>query len=159
VIRHSDIDHKPICVDLALPNPPRLRVYLYSLVASVATVRSNEYKVVLRIPGQAVGSYEVFDHSGGRLALMIGYRPDLDVFVLWDASLHPRFKNGCNIQVRDNTVHVAAASGRAEQLRMLSSGIVETVIACQSWNLIQAINDRIALTGGAEESLWATSQS
>ena len=103
---------------------------------------------MLRVPKQAVGAYDSFDHSDGRLALVVGYRADLDVFVFWDASLHPRFKNGGNIQVRDSTVNAAAATGRAEQHRPLSSGIVEVVIACQSWNLAQALSDRVALTGG-----------
>ena len=156
---HSSIREKPLCVDLVLPNPPRLRVYMYTLVGGVGTVRPNEYKAVLRVPGQAVGAYDSFDHSAGRLALLVGYRADLDVFVLWDASLHPRFKNGGNIQVRDVTVLAAAASGRAEQRRPLLSGITEVVIACQSCNLPQAIDDRVAWTGGGKEHSWASSQS
>ena len=91
-IYHSSIEEKPLCVDLVLPNPPRLRVYMYTLVGGVGTVRPNEYKAVLRVPGQAVGAYDSFDHSDGRLALLVGYREDLDVFVLWDASLHPRLR-------------------------------------------------------------------
>jgi hypothetical protein len=159
VLWHSPTGEKPICVDLALPKPPRLRVYMYSLVGGVGTVRPNEYKAVLRVRGQAVGAYDSFDHSDGRLALVVGYRADLDVFVLWDASLHPRFKNGGNIQVRDTTVHAAAATGRAEQVRPLSTKIREVVIACQSWTLAQAIDDRVAWTGGAEEGQWTAFQS
>lgn len=151
VVSCSDLEEKPLCVDLALPNPPRLRVYMYSLVDAVGTSRAREYKAVLRLPGQAVGQYASFDHSGGRLALVVGYRAELDVFVLWDASLHPRFKNGGNIQVRDTTVHTAAAVGRAEQVRALSSGISEVVIACQSSTLRKAIDDRVAWTGGERD--------
>lgn len=158
VLRHSGLRTKPLCVDLALPHPPRLRVYMYSLVGGVGTVRPNEYKAVLRVPGQAIGDYDSFDHSDDRLAILIAYRADLDVFVLWDASLHPRFKNGGNIQVRDTTVHEAAAIGRAEQRRPLASKVTEVVIACQSWNLAQAIDDRVAWTGGVKEGQWAISQ-
>ena len=32
VLRHSSAGDKPLSVDLALPNPPRLRVYMYTLV-------------------------------------------------------------------------------------------------------------------------------
>jgi hypothetical protein len=102
--------------------------------------------------------YASFDYSGGRLALLVGYRADLDVFVLWDASLHHRFTNGCNVQVRDAVVHAAAASGRGEQMRSLSSGVKEVVIACQSWNLAAVLDDRLAFTGGIEEGRWAASQ-
>src|SRR5262249_13494890 len=134
VIWHSQLGEKPLSLDLALPRPPRLRLYMYSLVGGAGERSRREYKVVLRVPGQRVGQYDSFDHSGGRVALVVGYRADLDVFVFWDASLHPRFKNGGNIQVRDVTVHTAAATGRAQQLRSLSSGMTEVVIACQSWN-------------------------
>jgi hypothetical protein len=144
---HSDIRRKPLCLDLRLPLPPRLRVYAYSLVEG-GVQRRNEYKVVLRLPGQEYGEYASFDHSGDRLALVVGYRQDLDVFVLWDASLHPRFKWGGNLQVRDTVVHSAAAIGRAEQRRSLSTGNVELVIGCQSSTLIAGIEDRLASTGG-----------
>lgn len=153
---HSSPDDKPIAVDLALPNPPRLRVYMYTLVGG-SRMRPNEYKAVLRVPGQLVGAYGSFDHSDDRLAVVVGYRADLDVFVLWDASLHPRFKNGGNIQVRGTTVHAAASSGRSDQRRPLQSGITEIVITCQSWTLLAAINDRVAWTGGVKEGMWATS--
>ena len=158
VLSHSDLASKPLCVDLVLPNPPRLRVYMYTLVGGVGTVRSGEYKAVLRVRGQAVGAYDSFDHSDGRLALVVGYRADLDVFVLWDASLHPRFKNGGNIQVRDSTVHEAAVAGYARQDRPLSTGAVEIVIACQSRTLARAVDERLATTGGSEEVAWASSQ-
>jgi restriction-modification system family protein len=146
---HSPVGEKPLSVDLSLPNPPRLRVYMYTLVSG-GVVRPSEYKAVLRVRGQQVGKYGSFDHSGGRLAMLVAYRADLDVFVLWDASLHPRFKNGGNVQVRDYTVHEAAALGRANLRRPLASGVVEVVIACQSWNLLDAIRDRVAWTGGIE---------
>jgi hypothetical protein len=126
-----------------------------SLLVAARYARKNTKR---SSPRQAVGAYDSFDHTDGRLAMLMGYRADLDVFVLWDASLHPRFKNGGNIQVRDSTVNTAAASGRATQRRPLSSGNVELVIACQSWNLAQALNDRLAWTGGEEENLWAASQ-
>ena len=160
VVNHSDLDRKPLSVDLAPPMPPHLRVYMYTLVGGVGTVRPTEYKSILRLPGQPTGVYESFDHSNGRFTLVVGYRADLDVFVLWDASLHPRFTNGTNIQVRDTTVHRAAATGRAEQRRSLNrSSTEELVLACQSWNLAEAIDERVARTGDGAEGGWATSES
>lgn len=156
VLRHSDVNEKPLLVDLALPLPPRLRIYMYSLVVGGKN-RQGEYKAVLRVPGQAVGQYDSFDHSGNRLALVVAYHDDLDVFVFWDASLHPKFKNGGNIQVKDTTVLKAAAFGRAEQIRSLSGGRREAVIACQSRNLAAAIDDRVSRTGDTEDQ-WAFCQ-
>jgi hypothetical protein len=147
---HGDIDVKPLEVDLALPLPQRLRLYLYSLVVGGES-RPGEFKAVLRVPGQIVGEYGTFDHSGNRLAVLAGYREDLDVFVLWDASLHERFKHGGNMQVRDTVVSQAAATGWAEQRRPLRSGVTEVVLACRSKTLGRAISARNTWTGGADE--------
>ncbi len=143
----SDPAFKPLCLDLKLPLPPRLRIYMYSLVDGGPS-RPFEYKAVVRVPRQKVGQYDSFDHGGDRLALVVAYRADLDVFVLWDASLHPRFKNGSNMQVRDEVVHRAAACGRADQDRRLLSGATERIIACGSRELAAALPDRVGWTGG-----------
>jgi hypothetical protein len=147
VVAHGDLDDKPLNIDLALPLPPRLRLYLYSLVVGGKS-RPWEFKAVLRVPGQIVGEYGTFDHSGERLTLLAGYREDLDVFVLWDASLHERFKHGGNMQVRDAVVAQAAATGWAEQRRPLRSGIIEVVFACRSGHLGRGLSERVAWTGG-----------
>lgn len=150
VASHSDLTTKPLEVDLDLPLPPHLRVYLYSLVVGGRS-RPGEFKAVLRVPGQMVGEYGAFDHAGHRLAVLAAYREDMDVFVLWDASLHERFKNGGNVQVRDTVVEQAAATGWAEQHRPLRSGVTEVVFACRSATLPQAIVARNSWTGGVPE--------
>ena len=150
VLAHGDLDTKPLELDLALPLPPHLRLYLYSLVVGGRS-RRGEFKAVLRVPGQFVGEYGTFDHSGGRLAVLAAYRGDLDVFVLWDASLHERFKHGGNMQVKDTVVAEAAATGWAEQRRPLRSGITEIVFACRSSSLARALADRVTWTGGVTE--------
>jgi hypothetical protein len=156
VVHHGPLERKPLIIDLAQPNPPRLRLYMYSLVGGKGERSRREYKVVLRAPGQPTGVYRGFDHSDGRFTLVVGYAPDLDVFVLWDASLHPRFKSGGNLQVRDDVVRRASAVGVAEQVRLLTSGAREVVLACQSPTLQRAIDARIASTGGLREDEWAT---
>jgi uncharacterized protein (DUF58 family) len=72
----------------------------------------------------------------------------MDVFVLWDASLHARFKHGGNMQVRDTLVERAAATGWAEQRRPLRSGHVEVVFGCRSRTLADALIARNGWTGG-----------
>jgi len=147
VLVHSDLNTKPLELDLALPLPQHLRLYLYSLVVGGKS-RPDEFKAVLRVPGQIVGEYGTFDHSGGRLAVLAAYRDDLDVFVLWDASIHERFKHGGNMQVKYTVVAQAAATGWAEQRRPLRSGITEIVFACRSSFLPRAIANRVTWTGG-----------
>jgi hypothetical protein len=147
---------KPLDVDLQLPLPPRLRVYLYNLVGGFGTKRHFEYKAVLRVRGQPVGEYGSFKHADDRMTLVAAYRCDLDVFVLWDATMHARFKNGGNIQVRDSTVLEAAAVGRATQVRSLSNGSDEIVLACQSWNLVQGLEERVNSVGCDTREEWET---
>lgn len=156
VASHSELARKPLLIDLSPPEPLRLRIYMYSLVGGVGERARREYKVVLRVPGQSVGAYGAFDHSGERFATVIGYAADLDVFVLWDASLHPRFKNGGNLQVRDEVVHSAAVAGTAEAIRILSGGAREVVLACQTPDLRGALRARIASTGGLIEGECST---
>jgi hypothetical protein len=151
VAAHSDPGTKPLLIDLLPPEPLSLRIYMYSLVGGAGERARREYKVVLRVPAQNVGEYGVFDHSGDRFTTVIGYDADLDVFVLWDASLHPRFKNGGNLQVRDETVRFAAAAGAAQVTRRLSGGAQELVFACQTPRVKDAIRARIMATGGLME--------
>lgn len=150
VLGHGDLESKPLSIDLKLPLPQHLRLYLYSLVVGGKS-RPGEFKAVLRVPGQTVGEYGSFDHSGNRLAVLAAYRDDLDVFVLWDASLHERFKHGGNTQVKDSVVAHAAATGWAEQRRPLRSGITEVVLACRPSKLPRAIAERNFWTGGVVE--------
>jgi len=126
---------------------------MYSLIGGVGTVRPNEYKASLRLRGQPTNQHDSFDHSDDRFALVVAYRADLDVFVFWDVSLHPRFTNGTNIQVRDTTVHTAAALGWAEQVRSLPNKSPEMVIACQSSNLRKAIDERVSFTGSVRDGV------
>lgn len=146
VLRHSELGQKPLDLDLQAPLPPRLRVYMYTLVEGGAN-RRNEYKAVLRVPGQPRGEYGSFEHKEGRFTMLAAYDATLDVFVLWDASIHFRFKNGGNIQVREKTVLNAAATGFARQWRVLAEKRAELVLACQSATLSRALNERLLTTG------------
>ena len=153
VLGHSDLKTKPLEVDLARPNPPLLRVYLFNLIGGVGTLRDWEYKVSLRAPGQEVGEYASFSYADGRVAMLIGYRDDLDVFVLWDASLHPQFKHGGNVAVHTNTVLAAASAGVATQPRRCRlMNTTELVLACQSSTLVETVVQRVMLTGGVADA-------
>lgn len=140
---HSDLDAKPLDVDLRLPLPPRIRAYMYNLVNSDGRKRRNEHKAVLRVPGQRPGEYGSFEYPEDRIVLLCGYEADLNVFVLWDAGLHPRFKWGGNIQVKSETVFGALTAVVVAQQRTLSSGQVEVVLASRSDSLGVCLNRRL----------------
>ena len=129
---------------------------MYSLVGGIGERKRREYKVVLRTRGHKIGQYASFDHSGERFTTIVGYAVDIDVFVLWDASLHHRFKNGGNLRVQQDVVWLAAATGVAERKRVLTSGAHEVILACQSIRLPDAIEARVLATGGLREGECTT---
>ena len=140
---HSKLNEKPLLLDLRPPLPPRLRCYVYALVEG-GRRRPNEYKAVLRVPGQRGGEYGSFEFEGDRSTVVLAHRGDLDVWVIWEASLHPRFMYAGNIQVHRDTVFAAAATGWAEQRRHLPSvECTEVVIACRSTRLGDALRKRV----------------
>ena len=147
----TDAKRKPLILDCNLPLPPRTRCYVYNLVAG-GPQRPNEFKAVLRVPGQPSGHYGSFDESDGRLVLVLAYHSALAVWVLWDSSQHPRFKNGGNIQVSRSAVYEAAASGWSAKSRRISGGRQELVIACQTPQLADAICKRLLTTGADHAS-------
>lgn len=155
VLTCSNTLDKPLDVELAHPLPPSIRVYMYTLVDGGRS-RPNEFKALLRVRGQPVGEYGSFTQDPSRFLMLIAYHAALDVFVLWDASLHYRFKNGGNIQVRDTTVLKAAAMGTSSQWRGLSRSRSELVVACTSARLEKTIIQRLLQTGATSDQ-WATS--
>lgn len=125
----ADIGEKPLRLAVNLEGSRHdLLIYMYNLVAGTGS-RSTECKAVLRVPGQAVGDYGSFETRPGIETVLLAYDSSREVFVFWDAGLHPRFKNGGNIQVKDSTVRSALESGWARQIRKLASGVEEVVLA------------------------------
>lgn len=99
----------------------------------------GEHKIQLIVPGQARSERGNFDSSGGRIPLLVGYRPDIKVFVLWDADLYPDFAYSSNVQVLPETVYQAFAQGFSTQVRKLGSGQDEIVIAASASRLGDAV--------------------
>ena len=145
----SDLGNKPLLLDLDPPLPSMLRVYLYNLVDPGGVSRTDEYKAVLRVRGHSPGEERSFECGEGRLTVLMAYREDLDVFVLWDAALHPTFTNALNIQVKAANVLKAAVTGTAEQVRRLNKVRAnELVLLCDSARLPDTLDRRISTTGG-----------
>lgn len=148
---HSDPEAFPLDLDLAEPHPPRLRLYVFSLVGGHGTKRAREYKVNVRLPGTREGDYGSFDYSGRRIPVVLGYNKADDVWVLWDATVRDRIKHAGNLQVHVDTVQAAAIDGWSVQTRKPgSSGRCEVIIACRSDRLVEAINRRLDWLGGVE---------
>lgn len=146
VVGHSSLLDKPLEVDLKIPLPPRVRAYLYNATHPPGGRTTGEHKVQLIVPGQARGARADFDYSDGRIVLLVGYEPELDVFVLWDAGLYRNFSYSRNVQVKAETVYAAFAGKIETQLRRLWNGSDEIVIAGRSEKLKDALVLRMKYT-------------
>ena len=142
VISHTDVEEKPLEVDLKTPLPPKLRVYMYNATYPPGGRTMGEHKIQLIVPGQERGARGNFDSSGGRISLLVGYRPDLRIFMLWDADLYVDFAYSRNVQVMPETVYEAFAQGFGRQKRRLWNHSTELVITSDARHLAHAILER-----------------
>jgi hypothetical protein len=147
---HSPWDTKPFELDLVAPLPQRVRVYLYNATRPPGGRPLGEHKVQLMVPGQARGERGSFDNTEGRIALLVGYAAEEDVFILWDAGLYPDFAWSRNVQVKGGTIVEASAGKLAMQRRRLRppgrQPTVETVLAVKPRRLAEALVKRMELT-------------
>ena len=102
----------------------------------------GEHKIQLIVPGQERGTRGNFDISGGRIPLLVGYRSDLRIFMLWDAELYVDFAYSRNVQVMPETVYEAFARGIGRQKRNLWNQLAEIVITADARHLGQALLER-----------------
>jgi len=142
VVSFGDIGVKPLEVDLKSPLPPKLRVYMYNATYPPGGRTMGEHKIQLILPDQKRGTRGNFDSSGGRIPILIGYRTDLGIFILWDAELYVDFAYSRNVQVKAETVYEAFAQGIGRQKRKLWNQPAERVITADAQNLDEAILER-----------------
>ena len=147
---NSEIERKPLEVDLSAPMPSRIRVYLFNVTRPPGGRPLGEHKVQLIIPGQKRGERANFDQSDGRIVLLAGYAAEEDVFVLWDAGLYADFAWSRNVQVKAATLIEASAGRVAEQGRRLrptdGEPVTETLLACPPQRLCDALVRRVEIT-------------
>lgn len=149
VERTDSVTSPVLNLELKPPLPPVLRAYLFNSTNPSGGRSTPEHKIQLMMPGQHRDERGNFDTSAGRAVIMAGYVDDLNVFILWDASLHHDFAFSKNAQVRTETVMAAVDSGGiATQERQLKLG-TETVIVVPSALLADAIELRFPAGGDA----------
>lgn len=130
-----------------------LRVYIFNCTHHASERRVGDYRIQLRLPRQQRRTQGELVSDGESLLLLVGYVPEFDVFVLWDAYAHTSFPYSKGVQVAGDTIHEAAVSGIAEQLRTVrTSGYKEVVIAIRADQLPRGVELRRRRT---RESLLA----
>lgn len=145
---HNGLDSKPLEIDLNKPFTQRLRVYLYNATYPPGGRTLGERKIQLIVPGQSRGKRGDFDHSDGRIVLLVGYEANVDVFILWDSGTYRNFSYSMNVQVNPETIFAAYAGEIALQTRRRRTPVTvdEIVVCASSERLIDAINKRIQLS-------------
>jgi hypothetical protein len=142
-LNHSNIEVRPLEVDVKPPLPTRLRVYMHNLTEGRT---ADEFNIKLKVPKQKIDEVGSFDYSDGKRVLLVGYEPSTGVFVLWDADLYPQFVFSRSLQVKADTVYHAMTGKVVQQLRSHSDGEIEIVLATTAENLALAIKNRAEIS-------------
>lgn len=146
VVFTSELDKKPLLVDLLLPQTVRLRVYLFNCTNPVGGRSPNELKFQLMVPGHKRGTRANFDYSDGRIVCVCGYirwrnDPDSGVFLFCDPGFHLDFAFSANVQVPLHTA-LGAFSGT---MCIGEKKTGETIVAVTPDNLLAGLKKRIGL--------------
>jgi hypothetical protein len=139
----SDTSVKPLLLQINIPAPLRIRVYLFNCGNPPGGRPVNEYKIVLNVD-QNYGERGNFDYSDGFIAIVAGYVRLYDVFVFWDASKHNNFAFNKNMQVKVETILNALGNPISIQERTTRNG-VEKIIASRRENIAFAIQERFKI--------------
>lgn len=152
-VSHTPVLDKPLEIDCKPPLPTKIRAYIYKTTAPTGGPHPTggrpvgEFKSQIIVPGQDRGEKGNFDHAGGRIVYLVGFVPDLDVWVLWDANRYENFAWSRNVQVKAEGVHQAYFGQISTQIRKLRGALPgdETVICAPSKLLPEALAKRFSM--------------
>ncbi len=120
-----------------------LSVFAFTVTSPPGGRHPLESKIQLIGPGHERGergSLEV--PPGGGFPILLGYKAEEDLFVLWDAFKQPDFSFSKNVQVQAKPLLDALHLGIGEAERRLRAG-KETVIAARADHLREALAKRV----------------
>lgn len=150
------LTRKPLILDLASPLPPRLRFYVYQATQHPSERQQGTFKIQLSVgvtrDGQPASPKEKrrwFDRANNIRPIAMGYHPDWNLFIVWDADLHDMnggFTFSKNVQTPPEIVWAALAKDISHGSRRLRGGLTETIVAARPHRLVEALNLRIDLS-------------
>jgi hypothetical protein len=146
VINISNISNRPLELDLKPPLPHKIRLYIYNLTHPPGGRTLGEHKIQIILPEHKQSDRAEFDHSDGRIVILVGYDPEYRVFVLWDAGLYINNPFSRNVQVKPETVYEAIAGKIGRQERIIRGQGIEIVVTCPRKRLSEALCLRMDLT-------------
>ncbi|MDG9704079.1 hypothetical protein [Streptomyces sp. DH37] len=153
------LKHKPLVLDLASPLPPRLRFYVYTATQHPSERQLGTFKIQLTVgvtrdgkPAPPEAKRRWFDRADNIRPIAMGYHPDWNLFILWDADLHDLnggFGSSKNVQTPPEIVWAALAKDISHGSRRLHGGLTETIVAARPHRLVEALSLRIDLSNEA----------
>lgn len=141
VAAHGDREEVPFRLEVRGLIP--LAVWAFTITSPPGGRHPLESKIQLMVPGQGRderGSLRSADSD--LFPILIGVKPDEDLFVLWDAWKHEGFAFSKNVQVRAQPLIDAQTFGIGEATRRLANGH-EVVLAARGADLREALRRRI----------------
>ncbi|MET9833792.1 hypothetical protein ABZ078_31845 [Streptomyces sp. NPDC006385] len=153
------LKRKPLVLDLASPLPPRLRFYVYAATQHPSERQPGTFKIQLTAgvtregkPAPPRAKRLWFDRADNIRPVVMGYHPDWNLFILWDADLHDLnggFGASKNVQTPPEIVWAALAKDISHGSRRLHGRLTETIVAARPHRLVEALSMRIHLSNEA----------
>jgi hypothetical protein len=142
LLSHGNTEAVPLTLDVRGLVP--LAVYAFTVSDPPGGREVDELKIQLIAPGQKKrerGNFEQPDEES--YTVLLGYSPDYDVFVLWDAYKHRNFAWSKNCQIRLAPIKDAQITGIGRRERRLGDGATEHIIVARPDHLAKALGERI----------------
>lgn len=121
------------------------RFYAFRATQHATERQPGAFRIQISHVREGGGKRHYFDRSNGFAPFLVGYVPELDVWILWDADLHDRrgFTYSRGIQAPSDLIYRAASGDVETSERTLKAGLGrETIVAATSYRLEQAISLR-----------------
>jgi hypothetical protein len=142
LLSHGDTEAVPLRLNVRGLVP--LAVYAFTVSDPPGGRDFDELKIQLIAPGQKKGERGNFEPPDDEsYAILLGYSPDYEVFVLWDAYKHRNFGWSKNCQIRLAPIKEAQITGLGYRHRRLGSGATEHIIVARPDHLAKALGERV----------------
>lgn len=142
LLSHGDTEAVPLMLNVRGLVP--LAVYAFTVSDPPGGRDFDELKIQLIAPGQKKGERGNFEPPDDEsYVILLGYSPDYEVFVLWDAYKHRNFGWSKNCQIRLRPIKEAQITGLGYRERHLGSGATEHIIVARPDHLAKALGERV----------------
>lgn len=139
---HNSLEEVPFKV--YFPDLGGFAFYAFTLTSPPGGRPTGEYKIQLIGSGQKRGQRGNLHLEIDLFSTILGWSPEENIFVLWDAYAHESFAYSQNLQVKGSCIWLAQANGISTSERRLRGGRgVETVIACKADHFLKGLQARI----------------